>query len=316
MSGSDSLHVAHVRDSQKSSSLQNLLDSYVVVLTLEALCRDSSKRMSISKVCDELEKSETVVKKSVLVEAINNKKKTMQNIIERILKKLPSERSSGSQLRSLMYTTSSLKTWKEKGVQKPTQGRELTNLELAKALESKTEFSADEWSQFGIGDLREDDFIESDGKYFHPSCHSEFTRTISDIFDNAQSEANKMPDTVNKILEKKESGLIEEATDREQLSTGPLAVSKIERKKSMNAIHLSTSQTSSDLLLKTILHTICRMKSSNRQRGQGFPDLQNSIKELGSGKEDLQVFVFRIKGFAHTSGVSLGGLDVTDPYVR
>ena len=59
-------------------------------------------------------------------------------------------------------------TWKEAGAMKPTQGRELSNPALASTLESKAEFTQQEWSAFGIGDLRPDDFIRAGGSYFRP----------------------------------------------------------------------------------------------------------------------------------------------------
>ena len=60
---------------------------------------------------------------------------------------------------------------------KPTQGRELENANLAEALLSKREFTSQEWTAFGIGDLRFDDFIKSGQSYFKPATpHSEVSR--------------------------------------------------------------------------------------------------------------------------------------------
>ena len=53
--------------------------------------------------------------------------------------------------------------WEKTGTTKPTQGRELTNPALAKALASKPEpmFTHEEWIGFGIENLRENDYIKS-----------------------------------------------------------------------------------------------------------------------------------------------------------
>ena len=57
--------------------------------------------------------------------------------------------------------------WEEIGVANPT-GRELSNPKLATALMSKTQFTADEWRDFGIYDLGKDDFIQSGAWYYKP----------------------------------------------------------------------------------------------------------------------------------------------------
>ena len=56
--------------------------------------------------------------------------------------------------------------WKPAGAEKPEQGRELKNAELAKALLSKCKFTEKEWKAFDIHDLRFDDFIKSGASCF------------------------------------------------------------------------------------------------------------------------------------------------------
>ena len=58
--------------------------------------------------------------------------------------------------------------WKNAGAVKPGGGRELSNSRLAAALARKKEFTADEWAEFGIRDLGEEDFIKSGSSYFKP----------------------------------------------------------------------------------------------------------------------------------------------------
>ena len=50
----------------------------------------------------------------------------------------------------------------------PESGIELTSTELAAALETKTEFTTEEWDVFGIGDLQLDHFVKAGGKYYQP----------------------------------------------------------------------------------------------------------------------------------------------------
>jgi hypothetical protein len=56
--------------------------------------------------------------------------------------------------------------WINTGVFEPTQGREVTNPELANALKTKLEFTQDEWNAFGVVNLGKDDFIKSGQFYF------------------------------------------------------------------------------------------------------------------------------------------------------
>ena len=58
--------------------------------------------------------------------------------------------------------------WWNRGMDQP-EGEALENAELSKALESKTEFTFEEWKDFGVPDLRIDHFVStSSGYYFQP----------------------------------------------------------------------------------------------------------------------------------------------------
>ena len=52
---------------------------------------------------------------------------------------------------------------------KPSQGHQITNSTLARALDRQTEFKPEEWDAFGIEDLRVDDFIHSGTSFFRPA---------------------------------------------------------------------------------------------------------------------------------------------------
>ena len=56
--------------------------------------------------------------------------------------------------------------WMLAGATKPTTGRELSNAELAQALERSSAFTQAEWDAFGIRDLGPDDFIKVGQSYF------------------------------------------------------------------------------------------------------------------------------------------------------
>jgi len=51
----------------------------------------------------------------------------------------------------------------------PSQGHQITNNMLARALAHKTEFDQEEWDAFGIQDLRIDHFIQSGASFFSPA---------------------------------------------------------------------------------------------------------------------------------------------------
>jgi len=65
--------------------------------------------------------------------------------------------------------------WNEVGAEKPMNGNELVNKELAEALERKTTFVPAEWKAFGIQNLASDHFIMSGNKYFQPADKRTFT---------------------------------------------------------------------------------------------------------------------------------------------
>ena len=68
------------------------------------------------------------------------------------------------------YPPPSGQKWKNYGKIKPELGRELTsNTCLTEALKHGAEFSAGEWREFGINDLRHGDFIKSGDDYFKPA---------------------------------------------------------------------------------------------------------------------------------------------------
>jgi len=58
--------------------------------------------------------------------------------------------------------------WQNVGATKPEQGRELDNAKLADALMNKTEFTEQEWNNFGITDLRNDHVVKSGATYLQP----------------------------------------------------------------------------------------------------------------------------------------------------
>eukprot|EP00802_Teleaulax_amphioxeia_P007444 Tamp_07450.p1 GENE.Tamp_07450~~Tamp_07450.p1 ORF type:complete len:471 (-),score=41.33 Tamp_07450:902-2314(-) len=69
------------------------------------------------------------------------------------------------------HQTASGLRWKNVGTRKPihgTPGLEITNARLAAALARKNEFSAEEWTTFGVYDLHMENFIKSGGCYFQP----------------------------------------------------------------------------------------------------------------------------------------------------
>ena len=78
--------------------------------------------------------------------------------------------------------------WERLGEEKPQQGRELSNPRLAEELQSKTDFTLEEWKSFGITDLGNGSFIRAGGLYFKPALGG--TRTTS---EGAQDGAASRP---------------------------------------------------------------------------------------------------------------------------
>ena len=76
----------------------------------------------------------------------------------------------------LPFLPSGLK-WKDICADMPESGNELTNTELAASLQSKTDFSRDEWLKFDIKfditGLRWDHWIKSGDRYFQPAVSTE-----------------------------------------------------------------------------------------------------------------------------------------------
>ena len=66
---------------------------------------------------------------------------------------------------------SSCLKWVELGSEKPTGGKELRNEKLARGLESKSSFTADELKKFGIDELQMDHWIRSGKRYLQPDDH-------------------------------------------------------------------------------------------------------------------------------------------------
>jgi len=60
--------------------------------------------------------------------------------------------------------------WEGAGTEKPTDGKELTNEKLAEGLKSKTEFTKEEWKEFGIQELDAGHYIKSGDEYFKPAA--------------------------------------------------------------------------------------------------------------------------------------------------
>lgn len=58
--------------------------------------------------------------------------------------------------------------WVNVGANRPVEGRELFYPKLASALKNSTEFTEEEWTAFGITDVRYGDYILSSGEYFQP----------------------------------------------------------------------------------------------------------------------------------------------------
>ena len=68
----------------------------------------------------------------------------------------------------LLQFASGLK-WEVSGTHKPTKGTELTNKKLVEALRSKTDFTEDEWGEFGIEELNTTHYIKSGARFFKPA---------------------------------------------------------------------------------------------------------------------------------------------------
>jgi hypothetical protein len=90
--------------------------------------------------------------------------------------------------------------WRKVGNEKPLEGKELTNVSLAEALEEQTEFNQAEWKGFRITDLRADDFIKSGTSYFQPvECREDLANLNYILKGVAQDEASLPEHVVRQI---------------------------------------------------------------------------------------------------------------------
>eukprot|EP00966_Prymnesium_polylepis_P276269 6382422-Prymnesium_polylepis.1 len=59
--------------------------------------------------------------------------------------------------------------WSEAATKPPAKGAELCNKNLSKALETKAEFTEQEWKQLGVSELTTAHFIRSGDDFFQPA---------------------------------------------------------------------------------------------------------------------------------------------------
>ena len=84
--------------------------------------------------------------------------------------------------------------WQDVGPTRPVEGRELFNIELSNSLAFQREsFTEDEWRKFGIEDLRIDDFIKSEKKYFRPDGRNKQARARAPTAQTARAELQATP---------------------------------------------------------------------------------------------------------------------------
>jgi hypothetical protein len=98
--------------------------------------------------------------------------------------------------------------WTRIGMIKPSRGRAIRNSKLAKALQSRTEFSDEEWEEFrggfedeieddgNVRDLRPSDFIQSGNSYFTPE-----PETIHQFEEVLIQQRNALPESGDLSLE-------------------------------------------------------------------------------------------------------------------
>ena len=68
------------------------------------------------------------------------------------------------------------------------QGKELSNSKLATTLQSRTEFTIEEWKTFGIKDLGKNSFIQSGDVYFKPAARLDYVQSYLDAQSMKMSE--------------------------------------------------------------------------------------------------------------------------------
>ena len=87
-----------------------------------------------------------------------------------VLKSIKDARRNPSEYVSVIFKSADGLKWQNKGMVTPVRGSELTNDKLATALQTKQQFDANEWRDFGIHNLRRDHYImTSDGNYYQPA---------------------------------------------------------------------------------------------------------------------------------------------------
>ena len=189
-------------------SHSNLIPLEVVDLVTKMLRVISHLRARIGHVCEELRRYRLLISKEGLSAAIAARRKLMVKITERLVAKVgndifayePSSKElflsreisdvfdqAQHQVNVRMCARESCDSiaenlglnWKKMDPVNPRNGRELSNPGLATALESRTEFTQQEWDEFGITSLHTDDFIKVGGSYFKPAAASGATKAGS-----------------------------------------------------------------------------------------------------------------------------------------
>ena len=85
-----------------------------------------------------------------------------------VLKSIKDARRNPDEYVSAVFKGADGLKWQNKGTATPVRGSELTNEKLKTALQTKREFDAKEWREFGVHNLRYDHYIESGGNYYQP----------------------------------------------------------------------------------------------------------------------------------------------------
>lgn len=95
--------------------------------------------------------------------------------------------------------------WTEYGLEEPNVGRELQNTALSKALSYTTEFTQEEWDDFGIDNLQSDDYIKVHCSalysYFVPVPFAVNHATVDEIESLEQLETRMKNDVNNAVAD-------------------------------------------------------------------------------------------------------------------
>ena len=86
---------------------------------------------------------------------------------------------AGDPAKAIRQAIVSGKKWVDVGQDSPNNGRRLQHNNLARALELKNTFTQAEWNAFKITNLRKNDYIRSNGKYYQP-VRSKIPDSVSD----------------------------------------------------------------------------------------------------------------------------------------